>query len=535
MPTTRSTRFGDLRMAVKVALAVGAAGIVAVLVGVLALTALSSTAAGTRSMHQENVQGVQFAQEMRFRFMQVRWASASRSSAPTPEEKQKFADAREAAHEALVAAGEAYLAETRPSAAERAQVEGVLAAVEDFFGLVARTDALLAAGDVAGWSRMRTEELAPASAAVVDGLDAIAGERQEAAAAQAVQAAADYARTRTVLLAVLVAGLLAAVLAGVAVTRTVTGPLRRVRNAVERLSEGDLTGSVGLDQRDEVGQTAAALDSALASLRVVMSAVVSSADTVAAAAGELSDSATSIAGSAAETRGRSDGVAAAAAEVSGNVQTVAAGAEEMGASIREISSSTTEAARVAARAVDVARGTTATVSKLGASSREIGDVVRAITAIAEQTNLLALNATIEAARAGDMGKGFAVVAGEVKELAQQTARATEDITRRVEAIQADTDGAVAAIEEISTIIDSIHSYQGTIASAVEEQTATTSEMSRNVVEAAAGAERIAAGITGVAGTAQGTAGAIDRTSGAIDELSRLAADLRAQVSRFTHA
>ena len=148
---------------------------------------------------------------------------------------------------------------------------------------------------------------------------------------------------------------------------------------------------------------------------------------------------------------------------------------------------------------------------------------------------MALNATIEAARAGEAGKGFAVVANEVKELAQETARATEDIARRVEAIQADTGGAVEAIGEISTIITSINDYQLTIASAVEEQTATTTEMSRNVTEAATGSGEIATNITGVASASTSTTEAVSQTLAAIDELSRMAADLRQEISHFTTA
>src|SRR5690606_39234231 len=181
-----------------------------------------------------------------------------------------------------------------------------------------------------------------------------------------------------------------------------------------------------------------------------------------------------------ETAAQSTVAAAAADEVSRNVLTVSSGAEQMGAAINEISQSANDAATVAARGVDKAAETTQRVERLGDSSLEIGAVIKVITAIAEQTNLLALNATIEAARAGEAGKGFAVVASEVKELAQETARATEDIARKVEAIQTDTTGAVSAIDEISQIVASINDFQLTIASAVEEQTATTNEMSRSV-------------------------------------------------------
>ena len=206
----------------------------------------------------------------------------------------------------------------------------------------------------------------------------------------------------------------------------------------------------------------------------------------------------------------------------------------MGASIREISQNATEAAQVAAEAVTLAATTSVTMNKLGESSTEIGNVIKVITAIAEQTNLLALNATIEAARAGELGKGFAVVASEVKDLAQETARATEDISRRVEAIQADTGTAVTAIEEITRVIARISDFQTTIASAVEEQTATTGEMNRSVGEAATGTGEIAENITGVADAARITSEGVTETQQATADLARMSTDLRALVATFRY-
>jgi methyl-accepting chemotaxis protein len=172
------------------------------------------------------------------------------------------------------------------------------------------------------------------------------------------------------------------------------------------------------------------------------------------------------------------------------------------------------------------------VAKLGESSAEIGNVIKVITSIAQQTNLLALNATIEAARAGEAGKGFAVVANEVKELANQTAKATEDISRKIEAIQGDTKGAVEAITQIGKIINQINDLQNTIASAVEEQTATTGEISRNVAEAALGSNEIAQNITGVAQAARSTTEGASNTKTSADELSKIALDLQKLVAQF---
>lgn len=228
-----------------------------------------------------------------------------------------------------------------------------------------------------------------------------------------------------------------------------------------------------------------------------------------------------------ETAAQAGVVSAAAEQVSMNVSTVATAVEEMSASILEIAQNATEATHVTTEAVDVVDATNATVGQLGASSAEIGQVVEVITSIAEQTNLLALNATIEAARAGEAGKGFAVVANEVKELAKQTAQATEQIGSRIKAIQADSAGAVDAIARIQQVITRVADLQTTIASAVEEQTATTNEISRNVTEAAQGSNEIAENVAAVAQAARSTTAGAAATQHAADELQRVADELRA--------
>ncbi|WP_018685575.1 methyl-accepting chemotaxis protein [Actinokineospora enzanensis] len=338
---------------------------------------------------------------------------------------------------------------------------------------------------------------------------------------------------RWTMLTSLGAGLLLALLLGWVTIRGITRSIGAVSSVLESVADGNLTRQVDVRSADEVGRMATSLNKATASMHDTVTAMARGIDSLEGATHEMTGIAGKVGRATDETSSQAGVVAAAAEQVARNVQTVATGADEMSASIKEIAQSANEAADVAGQAVSVAATTNGTVAKLGESSMEIGNVVKVITSIAEQTNLLALNATIEAARAGDAGKGFAVVANEVKDLAQETAKATEDISRRVEMIQADTTNAVHAIDEISEIIGRINDFQLTIASAVEEQTATTAEMNRNVGEAAAGVSEIAASIAGVADGATSATSAIGESDQAMGALTHLSAELQEQVNRFT--
>jgi methyl-accepting chemotaxis protein len=315
---------------------------------------------------------------------------------------------------------------------------------------------------------------------------------------------------------------------------SIIAPVTEASNVLERVARRDLTVSVVGEYRGDHAKIKSALNMAVGEMRRTIGLIGQNAQMLATSSEELSAVATQMGASAEETSTQAGVVSAASEQVSKNVQTVATGTEEMGASIREIAKNASDAARVASQAVVVAEQTNTTVGKLGVSSAEIGAVIKVITSIAQQTNLLALNATIEAARAGEAGKGFAVVANEVKELAKQTAAATEDISRKIEAIQEDTTAAVRAIGEIGGIITQINDIQTTIASAVEEQTATTNEIGRNVTEAAKGSAEIAQNITGVAQAAHETSGGAQNSQQAAAELARMASELQQLVGQFKY-
>ncbi|MET0415574.1 MAG: methyl-accepting chemotaxis protein [Actinoplanes sp.] len=525
--------FADLGVNVKILTVLALAGLVALLVGVTGLQALSRSSDAANKIYSSNLASVDAIGDLRAAIVQARLDVAGHAVSQDKATMAKYLQAFSGSQQQIAAALTAYR-ESQPAIelAAIAELEDDIAA----YVKIAQ-DKLIPASErneIARWQQIRDAEVTPLMDEVQQDLTAMSTTEAEDAARAAAATRSDYESSRFISIALLAGGLLIALAVGLLVARGIVRSLTKVKQVCDSLARGDLTHSTGLTTRDEPGQMGQALDTAMANLRETVLTINGSATSLAGASEQMSGVSQQIAASAEETTAQAQTVSAAAEEISRSVDTVSAGSEEMGASIREISQNATEAARVASEAVTVTAATADTMGKLGESSAEIGNVIKVITAIAEQTNLLALNATIEAARAGEMGKGFAVVASEVKDLAQETSRATEDISRRVQAIQADTGGAVTAIDEITRVIARISDFQTTIASAVEEQTATTGEMNRSVNEAAAGTRQIAQNITGVADAARLTSEGVSQTRQATTELARMSNELSSLVSRFRY-
>ena len=530
----RTFRLADVSLRKKIiGSSLGAAALVLSMSGVAVWGTLSAADFAAETL-EHDVRSEQVIGQMRLAFSQAQYLSTASLVAPTPQlAEQVLADRSASLAELTALAGE-YRTELAPDPEAAALVADVETAVEDYLTAASATGELMtsgAGGDAEVGSLVA--EMDAQAALIAEGLSAVAEIHADEAASglEEMEATATTAVITAVVWSVV--GAVVMVIGGVLIGRRVSRNAERLVRTTTAMASGDLTTMTDVTDRDELGQVARALDTAQEKLRALVAEASGTAQAVAAAAEQLSASGGSLRAATEGTSAQAGVVAAAAEQVSSNVRTVAAGADEMGASIREIAKNAAEAAEVAGQATGVAETTNETVAKLGTSSREIGEVVKVITTIAEQTNLLALNATIEAARAGEAGKGFAVVAGEVKELAQETARATEDIARRVDAIQVDTAGAVDAIAEISRIIGAINDYQLTIASAVEEQNATTDEMSRSITEAATGSGEIAGNITAVAASSAAANDTLVQLTAAAQELAGMSASLQNRLAQFS--
>ncbi|MCB2181445.1 MAG: methyl-accepting chemotaxis protein [Desulfobulbaceae bacterium] len=387
----------------------------------------------------------------------------------------------------------------------------------------------------------------------------------------------------------IIAAVILSILLGLLISKKITLPLRRTVDFVGSLANGDFTSKIDIDQKDEVGQMVTALNQMVVSLREVianisdgMSSLVNSsaelsgtsqgmasgaeeltaqAATTSAAAEEINANISSVSSMSENMAGQSRAMSSSTEEMNSNVSSVAAAIEEMSASIQEVAENCSMAQSMADKGRQASQDSAHKISELDQAAQDIGRVIDVITEITEQTKLLALNATIEAARAGEAGKGFAVVANEVKDLAKQTADATVDIARQIQAIQEKTGSVVTDIQNVSGINDKVNDYTNTIAAAVEEQTATTGEIARTVSgvaeranevsktvhafsssienevvfalkEATQGVEEVSRNIHGVNDVAQDAAKAANGISSESEKLERLAVDLQNQISRF---
>ena len=475
-------------------------------------------------------------------------------------------------------------------------LKGILGYHEKFHEAVGKIRELVERGDTNGARALFEGEMAPAAKTVVANLEAMTSETAKAenifnqmahyamvtalekhelsdkllddiiAANEGVVtqaetlARSDSRNAKLVAVFGMIGGFVAALVLGIFLSISITRPIKKGTAFAGKMAEGDFRETIDIDQKDEIGILAKALNNMVTSLGRMIRDITAGVDTLSSSSTELSaishqmssgakqtsEKANTVSTAAEEMSANMSSVAAATEQASTNVNMVATASEQMTATISEIAQNTEKAANITEKAVLEAKSASETVDELGKAAREIGKVTESITEISEQTNLLALNATIEAARAGDAGRGFAVVANEIKELAKQAAGATDEIKRKIEGIQNSTDGTVKQIDQISTVINEVNEIVSIIATAVEEQSVTTRDIAGNVAQAALGiqevtenvaqsstvAAEIAKDISGVNDAAQEMANSSSQVNLSAEGLSRLAEQLKSMADRF---
>jgi methyl-accepting chemotaxis protein len=501
-------------------------------VGLMGVTQTNNLSERTQELHRQKVTGLEVIATVRGVVGDVQAAAMLQSFSPTHPDT----GARQRTIEALDAELLEQLAQLRSLRWGAERQEQLARFVTDYRSWQSTRDAGVQSSRRLGTKQAaeeaidRTQSL---TGRLVSDMDTIFVAVVAEVADSAAGAKAAAARSERLMLMLLAGGIVAAVVLGLVAAREISRPLRRTVEVLKLVAGGDLTHQLDVTSGDEVGQMGEALNRTMALLRSTMRSIGDNVTTLASASDELAVVSSSMSESAALTSSQAVAAASSAEQVSASVQTVAVAAEELGASIREVAQHALAAATIAESGAAEARGANSTVAELSGSSAQIEQVVQLITAIAGRTHLLALNATIEAARAGEAGLGFAVVAREVKQLAQQTADATGDVSRAVLQIQGGSDNAAGAIVRIGEVIETVNENQGTIATAMEEQTATTSEISANALYAADGSTQIARSISAVADAAATTTSGAMQTQDSAAELSRMASELRILVGQFT--
>jgi methyl-accepting chemotaxis protein len=391
---------------------------------------------------------------------------------------------------------------------------------------------LVLQGRIAEAQRLRHEKTLPLNLKIETAMKQLDKQLDEQVARQEADAAAN-ARSRMRFTFAVLAGCL--LVASILAWRIANGIVDRLREKVavlKQVANGDLSCRLEVHSNDEISEIAKVIDDMIDGLASMVTGIRANSQALSDSARGLSGASLQLEAASQQTASNAGAVTAAAQQVNGNLQTVSDATEAMTDTISAIARNASEASNVASTAEQLANSTRATMTKLTESSAQIGNVIKVITSIAAQTNLLALNATIEAARAGEAGKGFGVVANEVKELAKETARATEDISHRVHSIQEDAAGTVIVINEITTVVGRINELQNGISCSIEEHTAATSEIASNLDETTQGTAEIVGDISNVAHAAQETQSSAAQAQKSAQELSLLAASLEALVGRF---